>query len=174
MDGRTVGTASITASAAASGNFAASVSTAHALGVVNAVALLANPSSIAVTHGTSGTAAFSVQPGGGFTGTLTLTRVSSAPYVTCLLPSPVLSVGGGAATQVTATVGVNETNVAVSRSGNGLGLAWALLAPLGLVRLAAARRKVRALPVLFVVLAGVALSAVSGCASNAGTVPSGT
>jgi large repetitive protein len=169
----TVGTDSITASAAASGNFAASVSTAHALNVVNSVALLANPSSITVTHGTSGTAAFSVQPGGGFAGPVTLTCVTSAPYVTCLLPSSVVSIGGGAATQVTATVGVNETTAALDHSKSGAGIGWALLGPLGLVGLAAVRRKVRVLAVLFVVLTGVALGAVSGCASNAGTVPSG-
>ena len=170
----TVGSALISAGVAASGNFASSVSTAHTLNVISAITLITNLASITVTHGTSNTYGFWLQPGGGFTGPVSITCVPSASYVTCALPFPIVTVGGGSPTPVTATVGVNQTSAAFKKSAAGTGIVWALLGPLGLIGLACRRSNSRRLPVLLAIVAAVTLGAVTGCASVPATAPSGT
>ncbi len=170
----TVGTELISATVTATGNNSSATSATKTLNVVNPVSLILSPSTIEVTHGTSGTVTFQVQPGGGYVGAVNLSCATSAPYVTCSPTTEVVGVTGQTATLVTSTIGVNLTTAMLDRSENGHGAIWAMLLPLGLLGIVGTRRKVWRISAALIMLAGIILGGLAGCSSSPASAPAGS
>jgi hypothetical protein len=177
-----VSTDSITASFAAFGNYAASVSAAQTLTVVAPVTLALNPASLSLAGGATGTSSLTVSPAAGFAGSVTLACSSPVSYIGCTIASPVTITG---TTPATATVTINVAStygeLRKPQAGPERGVsaaALASLAPFGaliLLPLIGWRRKLlshKGFRILGLLLLAAGMSlAVTGCAGNGSIVP---
>jgi len=176
-----VGSYSVSASAAASGNYAASTSTVQTLMVVNPLSLAATPNPIAITHGTSGTVTLSMMPAGGFTGAISLTCTTAVSYVTCSPSTSSATAIGTTAIQVTETISVAATTASMNSGPRG-NFVFALLAPLGIFGLTLVggrRRSLRSSSVLLLLLAVCGVAGIAGCGGgssggSSSTAPTGS
>jgi len=170
-------TDALTAGVAAAGNYGGSTSTVQTLTVVSAVAMGATPNPLSIAPGASGMVALTITPGGGFTGSVTVTCTSAVKYVTCATPSTIVNLTG--LTPGTASETINVAATTASRqSGPGGGMMFAMIAPFGLLGLVfGSRRRIARLAMLMLVMAGLA-AGIMGCgagnAAPSGTVPTGS
>ncbi|MDE1162517.1 MAG: glycosyl hydrolase family 28 protein [Acidobacteriaceae bacterium] len=168
------GTYAVTATMAATGSYAASTSSAQTLTVSAPLAVVTTPNPVSVSAGGSGSVVATMTPGGGFTGTLTATCVSSVSYVTCSPASSSVAVTGASAVTSTLTISVAATTSAV-RGSDWRGVEYAGLLMLTLF----GARKRRGMRLMMVLLLGIGLAGMSGCgggssSSSTGTKPSGS
>jgi len=172
--GATVGTELLSASVPATGNYSSATSAIKTLNVVNPVSLVLPTTTIEITHGTSGTVTFAVQPGGGYVGAVNLSCVTSASYVTCSPKTEVVGVTGQTATSVTSTIGVNLTAAALDHPGKGDSPYWAMLLPLGVLGLIGTRRRTWRISAALILLAGITFGGLLGCAGTPSSAPTGS
>ena len=179
----TVGTDSITASFAASGNFAASVSAVSTLTVVAPVTLSLSPASLSLAAGATGSSTLTISPANGFTGSVALVCSSPVAYITCSVTTPVSITGANPGTpQVTVTVAGTYGELRMPQIGPERGstaVALAALLPFGaLILLPLVRCRKRLLQqkgfrivALLLMAAGVSLT-VTGCGGSSTKAPS--
>ncbi|MGI4826921.1 MAG: Ig-like domain repeat protein, partial [Janthinobacterium lividum] len=171
------GTLSITASYAANGVFGASVSGAVAEIVVTpGFTATANPTTLAITDGGSGTTMLSATGVGGFSGPLTLACGTLPAHISCSFSATTLTVPQtGSATAITLTIATNATASLARPDRPGAFSAPVVLSATLLfpgVALATLfglrRRKVSGiwLTALLVLLASGATFGLAGCGSN--------
>ena len=183
-----IGTHSITAQYAATGNFSGSISSAVQIVVTGApdFSVSANPTTLTVTGGSSGTAVFTVTPVNGYAGTLSFSCGTLPTYASCSFAPTKLTFA--APTQVaqttTLTFATTQTTALLRPLFSGRGpapISLALGLPFGLLALGLGWKGRKTgklgslyLMLIFAALAGVA--ALSGCASNsvAPATPAGT
>jgi N-acetylneuraminic acid mutarotase len=167
---------------ALAGGFANSA-VASAAYVVNIVppgfTLGANPSSLTIKSGSSGTTVITVTPTGGFTGTVNFTCGTLPTDVTCnFSPASVTVAAGGAAPTTTLTVGTTGTaSAALSGAPNGgllpeIFVAMILL-PMGLTRRILRMRKAGGSWLMGLLLVGMGSVALAGMVGLAGCGGSG-
>lgn len=121
-----VGTYSVSASFAATGNYAGATSAAVSVGVVNPVSLTLMPASLSISPGTSGVTTVTLAGNGGFSGTASLSCSSPVNYITCTVSNAAPSLAGGSATStVTIAVAATLSSERSERPGNGAELALA-------------------------------------------------
>ena len=177
-----VGSYSVTATFAATGNYLGSTSAAVALTVVQPYALSLAPSNVTVGPGATGTSTLTVTPAGGFTGAVTLSCNSPVAYVTCTITNPVTITGTSPVTaSVTVSVPATYGSLLVPQLGpeRGPGMAtYAALLPFGALLLLPFVRNRRALLnhkgmrllALLLVALGTTL-AMTGCGSSGSVSP---
>jgi len=183
-----IGTHSITAQYAATGNFSGSTSSAVQIVVTGApdFSVSANPTTLTVTGGSSGTAVFTVTPVNGYAGTLSFSCGTLPTYASCSFAPTKLTFA--APTQVaqttTLTFATTQTTALLRPPFSGRGpapISLALGLPFGLLALGLGWKGRKTgklgrpyLMLIFAALAGVA--GLSGCASNsvAPATPAGT
>ena len=185
-----IGTHSITSQYAATGNFGPSTSTAVQV-IVTGVpdfAVAANPTSLTVKSGASGTAVFTVTPSNGYAGTLSFTCGTLPTYASCSFAPAKLTFTSTTQTAQTTTLTFSTTQAsgmlrpAMPGRGTGAPISFALSVPLGLLALAFGwkGRRQGALDRLcrvLVLAAAASVAVLSGCASSASspaTTPAGT
>jgi hypothetical protein len=182
-----IGTHSITSQYAATGNFGASTSTAVQV-VVTGVpdfSVTANPTSLTVTSGASGTAVFTVTPTNGYAGTLSFSCGTLPTYASCSFAPAKLTFTSSTQTAQTSTLTFSTTQATgmlrpeLPGRGSGERISLALGIPLGLLAFGFGwkGRKVRTLRNLCCALlfAAASIMALSGCAgSSPATSPVGT
>ena len=171
----------LSASFAAAGNYAPSVSSSQTLTVASTpVNLTASASTISVAPGSFGTITLTIAPVGGFAGAVALTCSSPVSYVTCAVVPSSVTLNGTTTATATGTISVATTTASLERSHNSIMLA--MFAPLGLLGLALGSRKRRsrmqrvALMLVLAVCGVAAGDLISGCGSSGGggTAPSGS
>jgi len=164
-----IGNESITAVYTPTGSYIASTSPAVTLSVVAPFTLTASTSSISLQAGASGDLLVSLNPAGGFSGTVSSTCTTAVAYVTCVVAPFSVTVSGN----TTLAVGFNvaPTVSTLRRSGDQRGW-YALLLPLGVFVLAGAgrRRNRYRLLALLLMLAG-SVAGASGCSGGKPITP---
>jgi hypothetical protein len=161
------GTHSITAKYSGDTSFAASTSAANPVVILAPFSITASPGTLSLAAGASGTTSVSVQPGGGFTGSVTLSCSSPVSYISCSITPTTSSVSGTTPISGTLTVQVAGT-IARNQPAAPFGkrATWfALLLPLGALGLTRRRRLLRAM--LPAVLFTAVLAAITGCSGGA-------
>ena len=130
--------------------------------------LTATPASQTVSPGTSGTSTITINPTGGFTGTVNLT----CSITTTNSPAPVCSLPASATTTATLTVSTTAATAAVQHSSN---IFYAMLLPIGGMTLlgvgfGSRRKKVLGLMLMFLMVSGLLFlaSCSSGSSSSSG------
>jgi hypothetical protein len=175
------GTYSLTASYAGDSNFAASTSPAVTETVTTPdYSITANPGSLTVTQGGSGTAVFTVTPIGGFSQNLQLACSGLPANSTCTF-SPATLTPNGAAVTSTMTITTNTQTVALALPGASLWLALAIpFSPAGFLGLLGIRRKntgkqtlMRVVLLLGAMTAGMVVIGCGGGSGNGGTQATG-
>jgi N-acetylneuraminic acid mutarotase len=164
----------------------AAASAAYVISIpVPSFTMAANPSSLTIKSGSTGTTIITVTPTNGFTGTVNFSCGSLPTDATCsLAPSSVTVTSGGAAPTTTLTVGTNGTATASLRGApNGAGSNGTLLPeifvamillPLGFTRRILRARKTGSPWLLGLLLATASLAAVAvvglaGCGGKSST-----
>lgn len=177
-----IGTHAITASYAGNGTFAASQSTplnVVVTGVPDFTAT-ANPSSLTIASGSSGTTTLTFTPVNGYTGTIQMSCGNALPpYVSCTFSPSSVTFSASAQNPANVTLTINTQastgTQALLKPGTRLPnpLQFASLAPLLLLGLA--RRRRRATLFLLVLGLGIFAGAVTGCGgSSRPATPPGT
>ncbi len=183
----TVATHSITAVYSGDGLFLGSTSTAFSQTVVFAtISLSASPTSLTITHGSSGTATITVTPMGAYSGSLSFSCGTLPTYASCAFSPATLTFSASATAQATTlTINTKSTTSAMLRSGEGVNgkidrtqvVAAAFFLPLGLLGLAARRRGsvLRAGLLMLTIALSLGAIGLSGCGgSSTPTVAAGT
>jgi hypothetical protein len=173
-----IGTHGITSQYALTGNFGASTSTAVQV-IVTAVpdfSIAANPTSLTVTTGTSGTAVFTVTPVNGYAGTLSFACGTLPTYASCSFAPAKLTFTSSTQTAQTSTLTFSTTQAlgmlqpAIPGRSSLAPISLALGLPLGLLAFGFGRKGRRLRKLLSLVLvfaASASLVAVSGCFASA-------
>jgi hypothetical protein len=165
-----VGSDTVTATYAAAGNYSASTSPAVTVTVTPAIAptppsyaVAANPTTLTIVEGSTGTTTLTVSPSGGYAGTITWTCTNLPANATCSFAESQVAITAG--TQSMTTGLTVNTTVQQSQSGPSSGplLALAFWWPGSLTGLAlfARRRKLALLGLSFVAIG------LAGCGSGA-------
>jgi uncharacterized repeat protein (TIGR03803 family) len=159
-------------------------STAYVIQVVTpSFTLAANPSSLTIPSGSTGSTVITMTPTGGFTGTVNFSCGTLPTDVTCTFsPSSLTVASGGAAPTTTLTVGTNGTAAASLRntpSGTFLPEIFVamILLPLGFTRRILRARKAGGpwlMGLLLVVTASLAMAGMVGLAGCGGKAKKGT
>ncbi len=129
--------------------------------------LTATPASQTVSPGSSGTSTITINPTGGFTGTVAL----ACSITTTASPAPVCSLPASAATTATLTVTTTAPTAAVQHSSS---IFYAMLLPIGGMTLLGAclgsrRKKALGLMLMFLMVSGLLfLAACGGGSSSSG------
>ncbi len=174
-----IGTHSITAAYAASGNFGASTSTAVQV-IVTGVpdfSVTANPASLTVTSGASGTAVFTVTPANGYAGTLNFACGTLPTYASCSFAPAKLTFTSSTQTAQTSTLTFSTTQATAMLRPEFPGrstvapISLALGLPLGLLVFGLGRkgrrlRKLSSLSLVLVFAAAASVVALSGCGGS--------
>lgn len=129
-----VGIYSLTASVAATGNYAASTSTMQTLSVVPPVVVSVAPSSITISPGGSGSVTVNIVAGGGYNGPVSLTCTSPVSYITCSPSATTVTLSGTMPVTIQEQVSVAATTDA--NAAGSKGFLSALLMPFCLLGLA--------------------------------------
>ena len=181
-----VGSDTLTATYAASGNFGGSTSPALTLGVTNPVMLTLSPYAISIAPGASGTTTVTASPAIGFTGAITFACTSPVTYISCSLTPASQTISGTTAVQSTLTLNVAATVSKLEPSMQPVAtrtMAYAFLLPVGaftLLGLARRGRNYRKLSLMFALYLSVGvIVGVTGCggstpAPTTPAAPSGT
>jgi uncharacterized repeat protein (TIGR03803 family) len=181
-------TETIEAIAVASGFSASAVATADYVIVVTppGYTLSANPSSLTIKSGSTGSTVITVTPTGGFTGTVNFSCGTLPTDVTCnFSPASLTVASGGAAPTTTLTVGTTGTSMASLRDGPGGNLipeifVAMILLPLGFTRRILRVRKaggpwlMSLLLLATASLAAAGMVGLAGCAKGKKSTPAGT
>ncbi len=183
----TAGSYSLTAVYGGDTNFTGSTSSALSVTVaVPGFTVTANPSSLTIARGSTGTSTLTFTPVGGFTGTLTLSCGTLPAKITCTFnPATVTLAGSTVADTLTIGTGSLAALSIPARPGsrsNAVETSLAILLPGSLLALfgLSRRRNLTLRTPLLVLLAVVALGAMgalSGCGNNnagANATPAGT
>ena len=151
--------------------------------------LSANPSSLTIKSGSTGSTVITVTPTGGFTGTVNFSCGTLPSEVTCTFLPTSVNVASAAAQTTTLTIGTTGTVAASLRDGPGGGLlpeifVAMILLPLGFTRRILRVRKAggqagsRWLMSLLLLatasLAAAGLVGLAGCAKGKKATPAGT
>jgi hypothetical protein len=148
--------------------------------------LSANPSSLTIQSGSTGSTVITLTPVGGFTGTVNFACGTLPSLVTCTFsPASLTVASGGAAPTTTLTIGTTGTTTASlgnSPLGPALGgvLAALILLPLGFMRRIRKTRRTGSPwlgSVLLLAAAGLAaagLMGMAGCGGSKSSTPAGT
>jgi hypothetical protein len=181
----TAGTHSITASYSGDGLFAAATSAAQTItvSVPPNISFVANPTTLTVTHGSSGTITFTGTPVGGFAGTLTFACGTLPASASCSFsPSSLTFTSASSATQSTTLTISTVSTVALLEGAPGRDVdaaifAALLLLPFGFNR--RIRKLYRGSPLSAIVLCGALLGSVAvlgltGCGSSGSFGPTQT
>ncbi len=172
------GTHTITASYSGDITFAATNSSAVSLtiSVAPAITFAANPTTLTLTHGTSGTATITGTPVGGYTGNVTFACGVLPASASCSFAPATLTFNGtNTAQSSTLTFSTLGTTAQLERGPLGktlAGVAFALmLLPFGTMRLRfSGLRKVYLVPLLLIA-ATIGIAGLTGCG---GSTPSST
>jgi hypothetical protein len=175
------GTHSITAQYGGDADDTASTSASFTQTIVApAFALSANPTSLTISQGSSGTVTLTATPAGGFSQQISFSCSGLPAYATCTFAPATLTPSGSAAVSTTLTIATNVKSASAALDGNGGPLngrpderkmLFAFLG-LGLIALLRARRRAGSLlgvlgsSVLAILLA-VSLAVVAGCGGGA-------
>jgi hypothetical protein len=167
-----VGPHSITAAYSGDGNFTAVTSAGQAV-TINAVpptiSLAANPSSLTIKSGSTGTTVITVTPAGGYTGTLTFACGSLPSAASCSFAPATLTFTGAATAQTSTLTFSTVSAHAALKMPFDRRLPMAALATLLLLPWAMRRRsRLKGILPALVLMGSLALLAVSGCGSPAG------
>jgi len=164
----TIGTFPFVASLTGSG---APVSATQTLTVVSAITMTASPNPITILPANSGTVTVSLTSFGGFAGTATVTCSVPVTYMTCTPASSTVTVSSTSPANITTTITVAATTSLLD-TGSHNGLAFAMLAPIGLLGLAMTFKRRRLwIQMGLMLLAAVVVAGITGC-GRGGTVPS--
>ena len=171
------GPASITATYSGDTNYASGATSATALSVTviaPSLTITANPNTLTITRGNTGTSVITFTPTGGYTGSATMTCTGMPAYSSCgFNPSTVTFTGNGAVQTSTLTVYTLAGNAAPGASSSAL--LW-IPGILCAVVLFVRRRKITAMTggvMMLVMLTCVALG-MSGCGHTSYGTPVGT
>lgn len=180
------GTQAITASYAASGIFAGSISSAVTETVVMPTFTpSATPASLTISAGSSGTTALSASTTGGYTGTLTLACGTLPAHLSCSFSTPTLALTGSNTPSSTLTIATNASSAALDMPGRPgtrrePPVLFAILLGPGLLSLGLLLRRRRSVQdlrlgmLLLAVVTAVAATGLSGCGSSSNNAARGT
>jgi hypothetical protein len=164
-----VGAHSITASYSGDSIFGAATSTSSTvtISVAPAISFTAQPTSLTIVHGSSGSVVITGTPVGGYTGTVTFTCGVLPAGASCTFaPSSLVFTGNNTAANTTLTFNTVTTVAALESLPGGTRmvpvLAALILLPLGFVR----RSKLSRSGIVFGLLALVSVAALGGCSSS--------
>jgi hypothetical protein len=180
-------TETIEAIAIAGGFSNSAVATADYIVVITApgYTLSANPSSLTIKSGSTGTTVITLTPTGGFTGTVNFSCGTLPTDVTCTFAPASLTVSSAAAQTSTLTVGTTGTAAASLGDGPGVSLLPGIFVAMILLPLGFTRRILRArkaggpwlmglLLLAITSLAAAGMFGLAGCAKGKKSTPAGT
>lgn len=171
------GTHVITAVYSGDADFAASTSAQYGQTVTApSYTLSANPTSLSITAGQTGSATFTLTPVGGFSGTVSFACSDLPSHVVCgFVPSSITADGSNTVQSTTLTIGTSATsNASIATTTTAAG--FAVLPCMFCVLLIMRRRKDlrRAVPWLALAIAAIGFTALAGCGGGSSRAPAGS